>query len=310
MHVFKANQHILGEQHPENIQSGSTSQLTKKTIPSASEHRPPNTPQKTQSVGDATKPVQNPKESVKRTASTTVSESQDDEAWARAMLKELQLEEGSQDQPELLNKQKKQAQAKQPPLKSKKTKTPHSSKTKKTPASSFKQLKEEPLNLYYRKESPLKRTALPLACLFAGVILALQYFWVNFPDIASKPGLRPLASGLCSIMPCQLPELRDVSKVQIRNIVVRANPKYQNALTVDAIMTNEANFPQDYPDILMIISGNSQEILGTRIFSPSQYLSGEAAGARQIPTRQPIHLALEIINSEPNISNITFDIPD
>ena len=90
--------------------------------------------------------------------------------------------------------------------------------------------------------------------------------------------------------------------------MIRPDRNYQNALTIDAIITNSAGFKQPYPHLIMRFLNKEQAVISQRRLSPSEYLSGEAAGALEMPVQQPIHLALKVINpaQAPHSADILF----
>ena len=283
LHVFKAHQYIVGSELPADLQpspalSRSTSFAEQQPIPEQSFSV------SSQDDHNDTKISNHPDEGVTpdnelefREDVFSISdddqeaESPDEEAWARAMLKEMDLEDDI-DEPLAESRNTEQPQKK--PLEQKtepkqeesnhsESQTPPLQEEKTAEARDFAALPEDPLDLYYRGESRWHRLVLPFASLLAVALLAGQYAWTHFNDIAHIPSFRPAAATLCRLLPCQLPEPKDLSQVRVRNIVVRNDPEYQHALTVDAIITNEASYSQPYPELLMIVSGQNQNILGT-----------------------------------------------
>jgi hypothetical protein len=88
--------------------------------------------------------------------------------------------------------------------------------------------------------------------------------------------------------------MRDLSAIHARNLVVRTHPDVAGALMVDALIVNEASFPQPFPLIEMRFSSMSGEVVAARRFASSEYLSGELKGAQSMQPRTPVHIALEI----------------
>jgi predicted Zn finger-like uncharacterized protein len=137
--------------------------------------------------------------------------------------------------------------------------------------------------------------------LFTGVIaalllLAVQYLSFNFERLARDANYRPLLAKSCSIVGCKLPELYDVSLVRSSNLMVRSHAETPNALIVDAIITNHADFKQPFPVMELQFKSLSGEIVAGRHFQPEEYLAGELLGSQTMPIKQPIHIALEIID--------------
>lgn len=130
--------------------------------------------------------------------------------------------------------------------------------------------------------------------LIAMLLLALgQYAYFNFAALA-RGELRPWLARACEIGGCVLPPQSDTAQVRTTSLIVRSHPTVKGALAVDAILTNQAEFPQPYPPLqLQFTDLNGAPVAGRR-FEPAEYLSGELKGARLMPVRQPVHIALEV----------------
>ena len=78
--------------------------------------------------------------------------------------------------------------------------------------------------------------------------------------------------------------------------MVRSHPKTKSALVVDAMMTNRADFKQPFPLLELQFTDIDGQIVAGRRFSPDEYLAGELTGSQTMPSRQPIHVSLAIID--------------
>ncbi len=128
------------------------------------------------------------------------------------------------------------------------------------------------------------------------VTLIGQYTFFNFDDLARSPQWRPLYQQACGILGCQLPSRSDITKVRGTNLVVRSHPNYANALIVDAILFNEAKYPQPFPELELSFSTLNGRPVASRRFFPKEYLQGELHGMGIMPTRTPLHISLEIVD--------------
>jgi Protein of unknown function (DUF3426) len=88
--------------------------------------------------------------------------------------------------------------------------------------------------------------------------------------------------------------MRALESIQSRNLVVRSHPDVPGALLVDALIINEAPFPQPFPLIELRFSSLTGSLVAGRRFNPEEYLSGDLDGAQTMQPRTPIHIALEI----------------
>ncbi|WP_426415837.1 DUF3426 domain-containing protein [Aestuariirhabdus sp. LZHN29] len=158
-------------------------------------------------------------------------------------------------------------------------------------------LNDEPLNLHLPDRPARWKTVLTtMACLLAAAALALQYAWYDRNQLARLDTLRPYYQVACERFGCALPDKINIAAIRGTNLVVRSHPKFENALVVDAIISNLANYSQPFPAIQLSFSDLTGQPVASRRFTPAEYLAGELAGAREMPSRTPIHLALEIVD--------------
>lgn len=128
------------------------------------------------------------------------------------------------------------------------------------------------------------------------LLLPAQFMYFNFDTLARDPSFRPLITSGCQLFSCTVPELHDISRIKSSNLMVRSHPKVANALVVDAIVTNRAAFKQPFPILELRFSDINNEPVAGRYFSPDEYLSGELSGLTTMPSQQPVHIALEIVD--------------
>ncbi len=243
-----------------------------------------------------------------------------DEAWAEALLKEL---EDDEDQPA---KQEARQPASFGPRESQadKRKAPSPPpETKKKPAPKPPKdddeddffggldlfgddLTEEPVPLsrpVRERDAPfrqqrdwgglLKWSGLSVLAL---VVLVGQYAYFNFDDLARSPQWRPLYQQACGVLGCRLPNRTDISKLRGANLVVRSHPDYANALIVDAILFNEARYPQPFPELELSFSALNGNPVASRRFSPAEYLRGDLTNLEAMPVNTPLHISVEIVD--------------
>jgi len=138
------------------------------------------------------------------------------------------------------------------------------------------------------------------------VLLASQTLFFNFDAWSRTPQWRPVYQSLCGVIGCQLPSIQNVSAMSTRNLVVRSHPDLINALVVDVLLQNSLDYAQPFPDLALTFTDINDNTVASRVFSPDEYLSGEASGRNTIPARTPVHVALEIV--DPGDSAISYAI--
>lgn len=160
------------------------------------------------------------------------------------------------------------------------------------------ELEDEPLELDYQApRNPWgRRLGWGLLNLIALLALAAQYVTYNFDELSRRDEYRPWLERICPSVGCQLPPKVDINQIRSSNLVVRGHPDFTGALVVDAIIYNRAPFAQPFPLLEVRFADLSGQTLASRMFKPGEYLSGELAGQREMPSQIPIHIALDILD--------------
>ena len=159
-------------------------------------------------------------------------------------------------------------------------------------------LSDEPLQLDWQKPKSRwgRRLFWLLLVLLALAGLAGQYIAYHFDELARQDQYRPWFAQACPELGCTLPSKVDVEQIRSSNLVVRSHPDFSGALVVDAIIYNRANFSQPFPLLEMRFADLNGQLIASRRFKPSEYLSGELAGQSEMPPQTPIHISLDILD--------------
>lgn len=173
---------------------------------------------------------------------------------------------------------------------------------------------DDPLQLGWEKPAPNwgKRLLWGALTLLAAGLLAFQYVWYHFDEMARQDQYRPWFQQLCPTLGCQVPTRVDISRIKSSNLVVRSHPDFKGALIVDAIIYNRAPFAQPFPLLELRFADLNGQLIASRRFKPSEYLSGELAGRGDMPSQTPIHIALDILDPGPKAVNysLSFRSPE
>jgi predicted Zn finger-like uncharacterized protein len=137
-----------------------------------------------------------------------------------------------------------------------------------------------------------------------GIVLQLAYF--RFDHYARIQPYRDFYAFACPIVGCTLPTLIDRKQIVTYNLVVQAHNEAEDALLVDVMLLNKAGFEQPFPDLLLSFSDMDDVVKASRRFAPDDYLGGELAGKKLMPSKQPIHITLEI--KDPKVDNYKMDV--
>lgn len=126
------------------------------------------------------------------------------------------------------------------------------------------------------------------------LIFSIQLFAFQFDKLARSENWRGFTESTCSLVGCELPERYNINEISAQHLTVKSHDLYDKSLIVDSILTNHAGFAQPFPHIQLFFTDVKQHVVAAREFSPQEYLRGELASNDIMPSRQPIHIALEI----------------
>ena len=141
-----------------------------------------------------------------------------------------------------------------------------------------------------------KRARWIIAALALSLVLIGQFAWFNRQVLSLNPALRGSYAVVCQLLPCTLPPLVDIKAIRSLELVIRSHPAHQGVLQVDTVIINEASHSQPYPDLQLTFTDLNGNVVANRTFTPHEYLAGELAGSLIMPTAQPVHLGLEIVD--------------
>lgn len=140
----------------------------------------------------------------------------------------------------------------------------------------------------------------------AAIFLFVQVAWLQFHRLNTIEPYRAMYGVVCPVFGCTLPVQRSLRDIETSNLIVRSHPNKENALVVDVILQNNADFEQTFPGILLTFSDLAAKPVAARRFSSKDYLGGELAGISNMPVKQPIHIAIEI--QDPGVSALSYNI--
>lgn len=144
-------------------------------------------------------------------------------------------------------------------------------------------------------------------CLLALLALPAQFVYYHFDALARDQRSRPLLENLCFLAQCELPARVDISRIRSANLLVRQHPEFPNALAIDVILYNRADFEQPFPVLQMQFTDAGGRNVASRRFRPEEYLSGELAGVRLMPPQTPIHVGLSMLDPGPQASGYSLE---
>ncbi len=144
-------------------------------------------------------------------------------------------------------------------------------------------------------QEPRRRVWVSWLLLFLGLVaLPAQVLWFQFDSWGKDDALRPLYAQICAVVGCELPIKRDVSLISAKDAVLRDHPDRDDALIYDALLVNNADFPQPFPIIELILTSLNGNLVAGRRFQPGEYLRGEVVARQMMAPRTPVHISIQM----------------
>lgn len=137
---------------------------------------------------------------------------------------------------------------------------------------------------------------LPAAIVVLLLLLFAQYLIFNWKALSQSPSTRPALSSFCSMAGCDLPVYRDMKSLSTDQLNIGAHPTVEQALMVDAIITNNGAIEQPFPVLQLTFYNLRRKAVATRKFFPREYLDGELRGLSDMPSGNPVRIALEVFD--------------
>ncbi len=123
-----------------------------------------------------------------------------------------------------------------------------------------------------------------------------QMAFFKFDDLSKTAQWRPIYTKLCTYIHCQIPARIDTDKINVSHLNVKSHPYLKGILIVDLILTNQAAFDQPFPTLELFFTDQEQSVIAGRPLPPKTYLRGDLATNQPLPQRQPIHIAIEVVD--------------
>lgn len=151
-----------------------------------------------------------------------------------------------------------------------------------------------------RQETQVKSRRLiwlwPTGSALAFLLLLVQLIYFNSLSVPRGSTFWPLTKSVCAMAGCPLQAETDSTKIFTGDLMVRTHPRVANALFVDAVILNQSDFSQPFPELRLIFENLQGAVIAQRVFSPRDYLEGEMSNATLMPSKRPVKLELEILD--------------
>jgi len=134
-----------------------------------------------------------------------------------------------------------------------------------------------------------------IAVLVLLLLGAGQFAWFQRDALRARyPALSPFVEQLCAQLGCSALRGRELGAITVVNRDVRAHPRYQDTLLVNATISNGARSAQPFPRIQLALSDSNGRVIAARAFAPAEYLDSSIDQQIGMVPGAPVHVVLEI----------------
>jgi predicted Zn finger-like uncharacterized protein len=175
-----------------------------------------------------------------------------------------------------------------PPLRPPPSRPSASSSPPPSPPSPSRIRREEPEEMpeFLEDEAPVRRFTVlwGLLALVAFVALAGQLALYFRNELALVlPAARPQLAAACDIIGCtlRLPHRADLMSIESSDL--QAEPGRENVIVLNALIRNRAGYAQEYPELELTLTDETDQPVVRRVLKPSDYL--DPARAEQLIAR-------------------------
>lgn len=174
-------------------------------------------------------------------------------------------------------------------------------------AAPFSDLRREPVSVNKGGGGKARTVIWSLIVIALVGVLVAQVAWFQFDRLSAIPKLRPFYETGCELAGCELKPLVNVDAIQSRKLVVRTDPENRTQLLVNAVIINRADFVQPFPAIALTFSNLNGDVVAQSLFTPEEYLAGEATELDDMPTDTPVRIAISIRDPGRDAVNYNLD---
>ncbi len=139
------------------------------------------------------------------------------------------------------------------------------------------------------------------------LLLGLQIVIADRARLAGDARWRPLVNAACAVARCALPPWRDPATLTLLTRDVRPLPAYPGVLQIQASFRNDARWAQAWPWLQLSLSDADGRVIGTRVFSPQDYLGQAPAAQDTLAPGQAVQVAFRVREPAASTAAFSFD---
>jgi hypothetical protein len=137
------------------------------------------------------------------------------------------------------------------------------------------------------------------------VALVLQVLLSQREALAADARWRPLVSGLCNALRCEVPAWHEPSAFTMLQRSVQPRTDARGVLSVTASFRNDARWAQAWPTLLLTLSDMDGRQVGMRAFKPSEYRRD--GSMTPIAPGQSATVQMDVVEPARRVVAFTFD---
>ncbi|HYG06674.1 MAG TPA: DUF3426 domain-containing protein [Stenotrophomonas sp.] len=139
------------------------------------------------------------------------------------------------------------------------------------------------------------------------LLLVLQILLADRARLAADAHWRPLLSAVCGALRCELPVWHEPSAFTMLDRDVRPSPGETAVLRVQASFRNDARWPQAWPWLQLSLSDADGRVIGSRVFSPTEYLGHAPDPGQTLAPGQSGRIDFRVREPAAGTAAFTFD---
>lgn len=127
----------------------------------------------------------------------------------------------------------------------------------------------------------------------AVLLMGLLFAYNERDALFASPSAHPLLSGICSLLPCDVPSRNDLNAFRTVKRAAFSHPNIDNALIIDIAFVNEAAFSQPYPVLELQLTDVTGRLVVKNNFTPAEYL-GSWDSSDQLASGERLNVSLTV----------------
>jgi hypothetical protein len=146
-----------------------------------------------------------------------------------------------------------------------------------------------------------------VAALVLLLLAAGQAGWLARDHLIQYPAARELLASFCQLAGCKLQKQRAPDRLEILDRSVASHPQIPDALQILLTLSNQAGFPQPFPEIQLSLFNTKDELLARRRFQPEEYLDQVATRKALLQPKLPVRLEILLQDPGEEATGFKFD---